>query len=72
MCGIFGVVSKTHKKLDQPACMSALSALNWRGPDFSTHTFWKDRVFLGQSILSITGRVKSPEGQHLKSKSGRL
>ena len=72
MCGIFGVVSKTYKKLDQSACKRALGKLSWRGPDFSIHTFWEDRVFLGQSILSITGSVKSMNGQHLQSKSGRF
>ena len=55
MCGIFGVVSKNDKQLDRSACKRALNKLSWRGPDLTTSTLWKERVFLGQSILSITG-----------------
>ena len=70
MCGIFGVVSKNDKRLDLSACKRALNKLNWRGPDLTTSTFWKDNVFIGQSILSITGNIK--DGKHLHSHSGRF
>ena len=70
MCGIFGVVSKNNKQLDESACKRALNKLSWRGPDLTTSTLWEGRVFLGQSILSITGSVK--DGKHLQSQSGRF
>ena len=72
MCGIFSVISKTEHPLDLSRCLRSLSKLSWRGPDLSTHLLWGNNVFLGQSILSITGNIRSDQGDHLRSTSGRF
>lgn len=72
MCGIFTVVSKKQNGLDISACKRGLSKLSWRGPDYSTYFLFNNEVFLGQSILSITGEINSDKCKHLQSKSGRF
>jgi asparagine synthase (glutamine-hydrolysing) len=71
MCGIFVVINKKEKALDLAACHNGLSKLSQRGPDYKVSRIWDDRVFIGQTVLSITGSV-NPETQTItQSKSGR-
>lgn len=70
MCGILLVVSKTGG-LDPPACRRALSTMSWRGPDFSISRTWENRVFLGQTVLSITGRPAEGRDKYHRSRSRR-
>jgi asparagine synthase (glutamine-hydrolysing) len=70
MCGILVVVRKGAQPLDASACRRALSSLSWRGPDLWSSTIWGDRVFIGQTILSLTGEA-DPGGGHARSTSGR-
>jgi asparagine synthase (glutamine-hydrolysing) len=69
MCGIFVAFNKSEK-IDGSACRRAFSNLTWRGPDSSFSFEWEDRLFYGQTILSITGEPIGAKGSHLKSKSG--
>jgi len=72
MCGILNVVSKSGKPLNPSVCRRALSKLSWRGPDYITSEMRNEgRLFLGQSILSITGNIEDSRGAHLRSASGR-
>lgn len=70
MCGILTVVSKNGQKLDLAACRRALSYLTLRGPDYSSYHVWDNKVFLGQTILSITGEIYNSD-EHLISVSNR-
>ncbi len=69
MCGILAVWSK-QAVVDAPACRRALSTMAWRGPDFMSSRVWQDRLFLGQTVLSITGRP-SARDVYRRSHSGR-
>ena len=71
MCGILAVYSK-KEKLNRDRCISALKTISWRGPDLSFHDFLEDdRLFMGQTVLSITGDILKGKGSCLKSNSGR-
>lgn len=71
MCGIFVAFNK-QEKIDPSLCRRALSILSWRGPDASYSAVWEDRLFVGQTLLSITGNPLSSEGNYLRSYSGRF
>src|SRR5271169_2489992 len=70
MCGILLAYSK-QERINPAACRRALSILSWRGPDSSNYHLWDNCLFLGQTILSITGEPLSSGGAHLISASGR-
>lgn len=70
MCGILVVLAKTGQ-VDPSACRRALATMHWRGPDFRFSRIWEDRLFLGQTVLSITGEPRGKEGEHQRSPSGR-
>lgn len=70
MCGILVVLAKTGR-LDLSACRRALSTMHWRGPDFSFARVWEDRLFMGQTVLSITGEPREGAGEYYRSRSLR-
>lgn len=70
MCGILVVLSK-KEPIDPSRCGRALATLNWRGPDIGHHSVWEDRLFLGQTVLSITGDPREGVGEYHRSDSGR-
>jgi len=45
--------------------------MRWRGPNSTFSHLWEDRLFLGQTILSITGELPATVGVHHRSRSGR-
>ncbi len=54
MCGIFLAISK--KKIDKKKCFKVLENLKQRGPDEFKYSFFnKDKIFLCNTILNITG-----------------
>ena len=71
MCGILIVFDKKDR-IDLAACRRALSLLTWRGPDMACSDVWSNSLFLGQTILSITGDPVEGKGKHLRSPSGRF
>src|SRR5476651_972524 len=71
MCGILTVIRTGDGQLDTPRCRRALSSLSWRGPDLCVSSVWRDRVFLGQTVLSLTGDIEDRSGRHTRSASGR-
>lgn len=72
MCGILTVVrTASGDSLDLAACRRALSRLSWRGPDLCVSSVWDERVFLGQTVLSLTGDVTGSSGAYARSASGR-
>ena len=67
MCGILLIVSKN--KLNKHECLKAERLIKSRGPDFVNNSFFsRDRIFLSNSILSITGSINYKKGL-AKSKS---
>ena len=66
MCGIFVVIPKNSKRIDIKKCKRSLYELKRRGPDWS---FFKviDKIFFGQTVLSMTGKKKLEISQHISS-----
>lgn len=74
MCGIFVAI---HKKSDleessKTAYHRALASLSFRGPDLKIESSFYHQLYLGQTVLSLTGNVTKSQGEHLESKSGRF
>ena len=62
MCGIILILSK-KKKLNKNSCNLAFDAIKNRGPDkFLKQYFLNDKLFIGNSILSIVGKTKKGNG----------
>ena len=62
MCGILLIFSK-KKKLDKKVCTSASKLIKSRGPDhFFENYFLNNRLYISNSILSITGEIKKERG----------
>jgi len=58
MCGIILILSK-KEKLNKKLCNLAYNEIKKRGPDKSLKQYFlKDRLFIGNSILSIIGKIK--------------
>lgn len=70
MCGILVVLSKTGPVAPE-VCRRALSTMSWRGPDFAYSRVWENRLFLGQTVLSITGDPREGITQYHRSPGGR-
>ena len=58
MCGIFAVINKTKKKLDENLCIDALNILKFRGPDDQSYIKIENKLFFGQTLLSVTGKLQ--------------
>lgn len=71
MCGILAVIRKGEKPLNLAACRRGLNWLSLRGPDLCAYEMWEERVFMGQTILSLTGRLKT-DARHLVSATTRF
>ena len=68
MCGILLIFSKNETSLNKKKCLEAFKTLDKRGPDKKLYNFFlNDRIFLGNTILSITGNLK--EGRTLYNSS---
>ena len=71
MCGIFLVISK-KKKVDKKNCLSVLENLKKRGPDDSKYSFYNDGlIFIGNTILNITGKLDKKLRSPIKSHTSR-
>ena len=47
------------------------SNLRFRGPDYEFESYPHERLYFGQTVLSLTGEFNKPSGDYLKSKSKR-
>lgn len=72
MCGIVIIYSKTND-LNHALCEDALNSLHHRGPDLKFQKYFlNNKLFIGQTILSITGNPKNNNLSHYHtSRSGR-
>jgi len=57
MCGILVVISK-KKKLDIAKCKKSLNLMKNRGPDWIIENKINGNIFMGQTVLSMTGMQK--------------
>ena len=64
MCGIFIVINKKSQHLNVSKCKKALNQMYRRGPDWSFYKIPKNNVFIGQVVLSMTGKIKKDIKQH--------
>jgi asparagine synthase (glutamine-hydrolysing) len=72
MCGVLTVIHKKGSKLNPGACRRALSLLSWRGPDLCISSIWNNQIFIGQTVLALTGEVQNRRSTFNKSASGRF
>lgn len=73
MCGIFVAIHKKTKlnQSDESVYHRATAALSFRGPDLKIESTFYNQLYLGQTVLSLTGDVTKSNGEHLVSKSNR-
>ena len=64
MCGIFVVINKKSQNLNVPRCKEALDRMYRRGPDWSFYKVLNKNIFIGQVVLSMTGKIKKDINQH--------
>lgn len=64
MCGIFVVINKKSKPLNLKYCKSALDIMKKRGPDWDLYKKIAPNIFMGQVVLSMTGKVRKDINQH--------
>lgn len=57
MCGIFCAVDKKGSALDQHRVHRSMAELHYRGPDHHVGAFIEPHVFVGQTVLSLTGDI---------------
>ena len=58
MCGVLVIFSKKNK-LKKKDCIDSLNKLHNRGPDKKLYNFFcNQKLFIGNSILKITGNIK--------------
>ena len=68
MCGILLIFSKNETSLNKKKCLETLKTLDKRGPDKKLYNFFlNDRLFLGNTILSITGNLKKGRALYCSS-----
>tara|TARA_Y100000590_G_scaffold454410_1_gene601183 strand:+ start:304 stop:2070 length:1767 start_codon:yes stop_codon:yes gene_type:complete len=64
MCGIFIVINKKSQPLNISKCKKSLDSMYRRGPDWSFYKIVKQNIFIGQVVLSMTGKIKKNINEH--------
>jgi asparagine synthase (glutamine-hydrolysing) len=73
MCGIFIAFSKKETSLDLNKCRLCLEEMSHRGPDFMFDSLqFSDRLYMGQTILSITGSPDKELKKYQVSENNRF
>ncbi len=62
MCGIFSVINKD--KVNLKKCRASLKSMDKRGPDWKIEKTIDNRIYLGQAVLSMTGKKRKDINQH--------
>lgn len=71
MCGIFLAMSK--KYLDKKRCVRASKLIKSRGPDFFLQKFfYKEKLYISNSILSISGKYQKKQKNLKRNKAKNL
>ena len=58
MCGIFIVINKKSQPLNISKCKKSLDSMYRRCPVWSFYKIVKQNIFIGQVVLSMTGKIK--------------
>ena len=58
MCGIFIVINKNLEPINIERSIKSLNLMKGRGPDWCFYKLFGKNIFLGQVILSMTGKLK--------------
>ena len=66
MCGIFVVINKKSKPLNLKHCKEALDKMKRRGPDWELYKNIAPNIFMGQVVLSMTGKTRKDINQHFQ------
>ena len=64
MCGIFIVINKKSQQLNLSKCNKSLNEMYRRGPDWSFYKTINKNIFIGQVVLSMTGKIQKDIRQH--------
>ena len=73
MCGVFIAFSKKQDPLDINKCRLSLDKMSHRGPDYKFESIqFNDRLYMGQTILSITGEPDKKLTKYQISKNKRF
>ena len=64
MCGVFVVINKKSKPVNLKNCISALNKMKKRGPDWDFYRLIAPNFFMGQVVLSMTGKTNKDINQH--------
>ena len=64
MCGIFVVINKKLKPLNVNRCKEGLDQLKNRGPNWQFYKMLAPNIFMSQTVLSMTGKIKKDINQH--------
>ena len=64
MCGLFVVINKKQNPLNIEKCKDSLNQMNKRGPDWRFSKMIAPNIFMGQVVLSMTGKIKKDVSQH--------
>jgi asparagine synthase (glutamine-hydrolysing) len=72
MCGIFVVINKKFNVLNLNRCMEALDTLKNRGPNFKFHKILAPNIFMGQTVLSMTGKAKRDINQYYSNNKNKF
>ena len=72
MCGIFVVINKKSKPLNLKHCKEALDKMKRRGPDWELYKNIAPNIFMGQVVLSMTGKTRKDINQHFSNNKQKL
>ena len=64
MCGIFVVINKKLNPLNVNKCKEGLEQLKNRGPNWQFYKMLAPNIFMSQTVLSMTGKIKKDINQH--------
>ena len=72
MCGIFVVIDKKSNPLNLQRCKSSLNQMYRRGPDWSFSKMIAPNIFMGQVVLSMTGKIEKNISQHYSNSKNKF
>ena len=72
MCGILVIINKDLQPLNLQKCKKSLDYMYRRGPDWSIYKMVLPNVFMGQVVLSMTGKLKKDINLHFSESKNKF
>ncbi len=72
MCGILVIINKDLQPLNLQKCKKSLDYMYRRGPDWSIYKMVLPNVFMGQVVLSMTGKLKKDINLHYSESKNKF